>query len=177
MCIDFVDKKNKFTTYKRIGQLLRYFHVKYNLFSSNQFLYFFRKADDYYGSEDILRMPKFNKRLLNKYDIELMVERQTYYYWRLFNVFGENVPDLLQNSNFVPLGFVIKINERDAIRKHLFEQNIFPPIHWLMSEVLDKTIFYQSIELSSVILTIPLIGLTDKKYNYLYNNIVKYIKK
>lgn len=175
--IKFCDKKSKFIIYKRIGQLLRYFHVKYNLFSSNQFLWFFKKAEDYYGAEDILRMPKCNKRQLNKYNSELLVERQKFYYGKLYKVFGEIVPELLKNDSFIPLGFVIKINQRDQVRKNLFKQNIFLPIHWLLSEELDKSLFNKSVELSSVILTIPLVGLTNKAYCYLFSNIIKYIKQ
>jgi hypothetical protein len=176
MRIDFHDKVNKFVIYKRIGQLLRYFHIKYNLFSSNQFLFFFRKAEEHYYSEDILRMPKCNQHQLNKYDIELMIEKQKYYYDKLFKDFSENVPNLLRNNDFIPLGFVITTVQRDKIRRDLFEQSIFPPIHWLLSEEMDKTIFNKSIELSLNILTIPLIGLTEEKYPYLYSNLIKYIK-
>lgn len=176
MHIDFSDTKNKFIIYKRVGQFLRYFHVKWNLFYSRYFLYYFRKADEYYGSGYILKMPKFNHRQLNKIDIEYMAEKQLYYYSQLFNVFNKNVPGLFKNINSVPLGFVIKITHRNQIRKDLFNKNIFPPIHWVLPEELDKTIFYESIRLSSVILTIPLIGLTDKKYQYLHSNIAKYLQ-
>lgn len=177
MSIDFGKNRNRYLKFKRIGQLMRYFHVKYNLFSSRHFLSFFRKAEDCYYTNYILRMPKFNLRQLDKYDIEFIADKQKYYYSQLFNTFSDKVPGLLHKNDFVPLGFVIKIEGRDAIRGYLFEQNIFPPIHWLLSEELDKSIFYKSSELSSVILTIPLIGLTDKKYNYLYSNIIKFIKR
>jgi hypothetical protein len=176
MHIDFSDKKNKFITYKRVGQFLRYFHVRWNLFSSRHFLYYFRKADEYYVSDYIIGMSKFNYRQLNKIDIEFMTEKQIYYYSQLFDVFNKNIPDLFRNINSIPLGFVIKITQRNQIRKDLFKQNIFPPIHWVLPEELDKTIFFESIKLSSVILTIPLIGLTDKGYRHLYSNMIKFIK-
>jgi len=37
-------------------------------------------------------------------------------------------------------------------------------IHWYLPDELDKGIFHKSILLSSVILTIPLIGFDDKKF-------------
>jgi hypothetical protein len=121
-------------------------------------------------------MPKFNIRQLNKYDIELMADRQKYYFNQLFNAFSDKVPLLLHENNFIPLGFVIKIERRDEIRRRLFEQNIFPPIHWRLSIEIDKNLFSKSFQLSSVILTIPLIGMTNIKYSYVFENLNKVIK-
>ena len=123
MLIDFTGKRNKFIIYKRIGQIIRYFHVKYKLFSSSQFLCFFKIAEDHYGTEDIFRMPKFNQRQINKYNVEIISNKQRYYYNQLLDVIDENIPGLLRNNNFIPLGFVINIKQRDQIRKKLFQQN------------------------------------------------------
>lgn len=177
MNIDFGQIGNRYLIYKRVGQLIRYFHVKYNLFSENHFLSLFRKAEKCYYSNDILRMPKFNLRQLNKYNIEFIADRQRYYSNQLFSIFSDKVPGLLYRSDFVPLGFVIKIEGRDEIRRVLFEKNIFPPIHWLLSDEIDLHIFNESIELSNSILTIPLINMNDIKYKYLIQNLNKCIKK
>jgi len=177
MDIDFRKGSNRYIKYKRIGQFLRYFHVKYNLGSSKHFLSFFRKAEDCYYKNDILRMPKFNFRQLNKYDIEFIANKQKYYFNQLFNVFSDKVPGLLHKNNFVPLGFVIKIDGRDSVRGYLFKQNIFSPIHWILPVEIDAKVFSKSINLSSLILTLPLIGLTEQKFKYLFENINKYLNK
>jgi hypothetical protein len=177
MNIRFSVKKNKYISPKRIGQLTRYFHVKYNIFTSNLFLRFFRKAEDKYYVNQILRIPKFNLRQLNKYDIDLLANKQRYYFSRLLNDLGNKIPELLCRNDFIPLGFVIKTDRRNIIRMNLFEKNIFPPIHWILSDEIDKDIFNESIELSNIILTIPLLNMNEIKYDYLIQNIKKYIKK
>lgn len=172
--IEYSNSKNKFVTYKRIGQIIRYLHIHYGIFSSRLFLYFLKKAEDRYYSNSIIRMPKFNLKQLNKYDIESMTEKQKYYYHKLMITFGNKVPGLLKSNNFVPLGFVIKVEKRNEIRRFLFDHEIYPPIHWILSEEIDKNIFEKSIQLSSEIMTLPLIGLTETKYNYLLYNLTKY---
>ena len=176
MNIDYADTRNKFIKPKRIGQLLRYFHIKYHLFSSNYFLKFLHKAEECYHQDAILKMPKCNLRQLNKYDVPKMSANQKHHNNLLKNLFGSLQPRLLQNNNFVPLGFVIKLNMRDFVRKELFNQNIFPPIHWLLNAEFENPLCENSIQLSKSILTIPIIGLTKEKYNYLSENLIKIIK-
>jgi hypothetical protein len=176
MTINFGECRNKYIKYKRVGQFLRYLHVKCNLFSSNHFLSFFRKAEGCYYTNYILKMPKFNVRQLNKYNIEFMAKKQKYYFDHLINTYSNKVPELLHKNNFIPMGFVMKIEGRDSIRKYLFEQNIFPTIHWILPNEIDRNMFNRSIELSSFILTIPLCGLTNEKFDYLCTNIDKYVK-
>jgi hypothetical protein len=76
MNINFGGNAFRFLKYKRVGQFIRYLHIKYNLFSSQHFLSFFRKAEDCYYSNHILKMPKFNLRQLEKYDIQFIADRQ-----------------------------------------------------------------------------------------------------
>jgi hypothetical protein len=174
--IKFGRIKGKYVVYKRIGQLIRFFHIKYSLFSSKHFLSFLQKAESHYYSNYIMGMPKFNRKQLNKYDIKLLANRQKYFFNKLFKTYSDKVPLLLHKSKLIPLGFVIKIERRDEIRAHLFEENIFAPIHWILPEEIDVKVFDKSIKLSSLILTLPLTGITSEKYNYLSSSILKYVK-
>ena len=176
MNITFSRPNCKYWVNRRIGQLIRYYHLKYNIFSSNRFLSLFKKAEDYYSSEVVVRMPKHHKWLLNKIDIDLFCHNQRYYYKELFTEYGEMIPKLLQNDNYVPLGFVIKTSNRNQIRGDLFEKGIYPPIHWLQSEEIDKQIYSDSIMLSGCILTIPLFGLNEAKSQYLSDNLKTILK-
>ncbi|MEI8201398.1 MAG: hypothetical protein WCH34_00180 [Bacteroidota bacterium] len=176
MNINYAEKRNIFIKPKRIGQLLRYFHIKYNLFSSKLFLKYLHKAEENYHQDGIFKMPKCNIKQLNKYDVQQMSANQKHYSNLLKNLFESLQPRLLQHNNFVPLGFVIKLNKRDFVRMELFAQNIFPPIHWLLNEEFDKPLCEKSIQLSKSILTIPLINLTKEKYNYLSENLIKILK-
>jgi len=176
MKISFTRPNYTYLLNKRLGQLLRDYHLKYNIFSSRQFLKLFKRAEDHYPSETIVRMPKINVCLLNRVDIDAFSANQKYYYKKLFVEYGAMVPKLLQNDDFVPLGFVIKTTNRDQIRRNLFVANIYPPIHWLQSSEIDKQAFSESIELSNCILTIPVFGLNETKSDYLFSNLYKNIK-
>jgi dTDP-4-amino-4,6-dideoxygalactose transaminase len=60
----------------------------------------------------------------------------------------------------VPLGFPIRVSRREAVRQALFEQQVFPPIHWpLRGTVPDE--FADSHRLAEEILTLP----CDQRYD------------
>jgi dTDP-4-amino-4,6-dideoxygalactose transaminase len=78
-------------------------------------------------------------------------------------------------NNITPLGFPIKIKNRDEVRQSLFGMDIFPPVHWPIDGVVPEE-FYESHLLSSKILTIP----CDQRYTcedmiHLAKNILKVI--
>lgn len=176
MAISFGRHNYKFLMYKRLGQLLRYFHLKYNIFSSSKFLRLFKMAEDHYSSATIVRMPKCNYHLINKIDIDSICENQIHYYNELLAEYGEMVPRLLRNGNFIPLGFVIKASQRDLIRQNLRTKNIYLPIHWLLSDEIDPHLYRESNELSNCILTIPIFGLNEMKEKYLLDNLKTTLK-
>lgn len=60
----------------------------------------------------------------------------------------------------VPLGFPIVVADRDKVRAALFEQEIYPPVHWRIEGVVPSE-FIESHLLSSQIMTIP----CDGRYN------------
>ena len=65
---------------------------------------------------------------------------------------------LIQDRNRgVPLGFPIVTSNRDEMRQALFEQDIYPPIHWNLEGVVPSE-FTESHKLSSQIMTIPCDG-------------------
>lgn len=162
-----------YLVYKRIGQIIRYFHIKHNLFPSKFFLFFLKKAEDNYYKSNVLRMPKINKWLLNKYDIDFIKKRHVFYFKRLLNNFNNLVPDLLKREDFIPLGFIMRLNSRDIVRQELFGYNIFAPIHWIVSNEIIEEGFVDSVSLSSKIITIPIINLTDIKFEYLFDKLNK----
>jgi hypothetical protein len=82
---------------------------------------------------------------------------------------------LLKKNNIIPLGFVIKIKNRDVIRCEFYKYNIFPPIHWILTDEFINKLFEKSYTLSTLTITIPITCLTDKKYTYLKNTLNKII--
>ncbi len=171
MDINFSRPSIKYCINRRFGQLIRYYHLNYNIFSSSWFLHLFKKAEDNYSSTAIARMPRCHRWLLNKVDIDLLCKNQQYYFKKLFVEYGDRSPKLLRRETYIPLGFVIKTDNRDQIRGELFGKNIYPPIHWLQSDEIDKQLYHESIELSHDILTIPIFGLNEAKAQYLFGNL------
>ena len=59
-----------------------------------------------------------------------------------------------------PLGFPVRLKNRDQVRKNLFRQEIYPPVHWDLKGVVPKR-FSESHRLSKEIMTLP----CDQRYN------------
>lgn len=80
-----------------------------------------------------------------------------------FDYLLSELPDisLIQDrKGGVPLGFPIVLSNRDEVRKVLFEQEIYPPIHWNIEGVVPSG-YTESHKLSSQIMTIPCDGHYD----------------
>jgi dTDP-4-amino-4,6-dideoxygalactose transaminase len=69
-------------------------------------------------------------------------------------LFSKELPNTV-----VPIGFPVIVENRDAIRAGLFEQQIYPPVHWELTESVPSD-FKDSHRLSRQIMTIP----CDQRY-------------
>ena len=92
--------------------------------------------------------------------------------------YGHFQPDLLQHqsSNLIPLGFILAVKDRNQFRKYLFGKRIFAPIHWVLTEDINKVAFPESWKLSKEIITIPLVNMTERKFNYITKSLDQYFK-
>ena len=71
--------------------------------------------------------------------------------------------EILQPSlpnDVVPLGYIVRLENRDAIRKSMAENRIFCPVHWPSSSVVPSKTFTQAALLSDTCLTLPI----DQRY-------------
>ena len=59
-----------------------------------------------------------------------------------------------------PLGFPIIMSNRTKVKKFLIQNKIYPPIHWQLSEQINKNKFRDSWKISKNILTLPI----DQRY-------------
>jgi len=63
-------------------------------------------------------------------------------------------------SDVVPLGYPIRLTNRDHVRQILFDHNIYPPVHWPIREIVPQK-FVRSHHLADTILTL----VCDQRYN------------
>ncbi|MDY6953921.1 MAG: hypothetical protein SWE60_20640, partial [Thermodesulfobacteriota bacterium] len=57
-------------------------------------------------------------------------------------------------DNVVPLGFPVRIQNRDQVRQVLFEHDIYPPVHWQTQKIVPDQ-FVDSHRLGADIMTLP----------------------
>jgi dTDP-4-amino-4,6-dideoxygalactose transaminase len=60
----------------------------------------------------------------------------------------------------IPLGFPVRVANRDAIRQRLFDHQIYPPVHWLIDGVVPRK-YEDSHRLAGEIMTLP----CDQRYS------------
>jgi hypothetical protein len=70
-----------------------------------------------------------------------------------YAIFSKLEPDT------VPLGFPVRIDNRDAVRHALFDEEIYPPVHWSIDGIVPRD-FKESHRLAQNIMTIP----CDQRY-------------
>lgn len=97
--------------------------------------------------------------VLQGFDYEQIAARRISNYRLLADKLGEyalfpNLPE-----GVVPLGFPVRIKNRDQIRQTCFEHSIYPPHHWPIRGVVPES-FEESHHLSAEIMTLP----CDQRY-------------
>jgi hypothetical protein len=63
-------------------------------------------------------------------------------------------------EDVVPLGYVVRLPDRDRVRERLRQQRIFCPVHWPLPEDVDVHRFPEASALSQQCLTLPI----DQRY-------------
>ena len=93
-------------------------------------------------------------------DYEAAAQRRTRNYQRLAGGLSELAlyPEL--PAGVVPAGFPISLERRDAVRAALFEEEIYPPVHWQLDGVTPER-YTGSHHLAARIMTLP----CDQRYD------------
>jgi len=164
---------------KRRGQFLRKINLKTGIDLSFAFLPAFKKFESAYYQEQVVALPDTSRKYLSRLDFEELIWKQRFYYEKLAEKYGNLQPVILQHQSSIvtPLGFVIVVKHRNQFRKFLFERRIFAPTHWVLTDDINKAMFPESWSLSEEIITIPLIKMTERKFNYLTKSLDEYFKK
>lgn len=106
-------------------------------------------------------MSELSRMLLqNSFDYVPIARRRIENYQYLTDRLGDLAIFPVLPTQTVPLGFPIRINERDRVRHALFEHQIYPPLHWPVPEIVP-TSFKDSYTLGGEIMTLP----CDQRYS------------
>lgn len=101
------------------------------------------------------RMSELSQSLLSgRINFEEIASRRRENYLRLASCLSDLalLPEL--PSGVVPLGFAIRLANRDSVLRALFAAQIYPPVHWPLAGVVPDE-FVQSHRLSNEIMTLP----------------------
>ena len=106
-------------------------------------------------------MSELSRLLLqHSFDYMMIKEKRIRNYELLANKLDKLAlfPSLL--PGVVPLGFPIRIKNRDKVRQALFDFAIYPPVHWPIADIVPKK-FKSSHRLAAEIMTLP----CDQRYD------------
>jgi dTDP-4-amino-4,6-dideoxygalactose transaminase len=98
--------------------------------------------------------------LLNSFDYSTIAQRRLDNYQVLASELGNlalfpNLP-----AHVVPLGFPIRVKNRDRLRQALFDHEVYPPVHWPIQGAVPEE-FGDSHRLAAEIMTLP----CDQRYD------------
>ncbi len=99
------------------------------------------------------------------FDYSMIAERRVKNYQFLANLLGDIAILPTLPPKVVPIGFPIRVKNRDLVRQRLFDHQIYPPIHWQIQKIVPKK-FRDSHQLADEIMTLP----CDQRYDIIDMN-------
>ena len=164
-----INGKNKtYFNNKLKGRFLRYFHYKYG-YNEESFLSAFKKANESYRLPENFKFTKYDEYMLNRIDFEKDKETRRENFKVLLERFDNQALFKSLPENVVPLVFPVIVRERSNLQRKLRENNIYCPVHWMLSDDIVNKEFKDSRLLSEHILSIPINANRD------YKLVVKYL--
>ena len=164
---DFIKDKNIFSELKYKAKCKKYNYVYHKEGKEEIYLKLFQEG------EKILDEQRFIGKISDK-SIYLLAN---YEYTKIrklrknrFKILYKKFSKYLLNKNALEYSyFVLKLNNRDKIRKKLFEYNIFLPVHW--PKLTDNVLYNK-------VISIPLFeNYLEEDFNYMINTIEKVINE
>ncbi len=147
---------SRFMLHKRIGQILRYYHIKYDRFKPDVFLKHIIKSNSFYHKREIIDLPALNRVLLDKIDYHAIGEERVKVFSILKQGLGRESVVKFELGDTTPLALPLYIEARDHKKTLLHKNDIHCPIHWLLPDEIDKKEHEYSWDLQSHELSIPL---------------------
>jgi dTDP-4-amino-4,6-dideoxygalactose transaminase len=97
--------------------------------------------------------------LRHSFDYLAIAQRRVANYRLLLNKLGDIALFTHLPENVVPLGFPLRVRRRDSLRQILFDNQIYPPVHWPTQGIVPQE-FSESHKLADEIMTLP----CDQRY-------------
>jgi hypothetical protein len=92
-------------------------------------------------------------------DYSIVAARRIENYETLLDKLGDYALFPYLEQDVVPFGFPVRVRNRDTIRQSLFTNQIYPPVHWSIDEIVPVN-YEDSYRLASEIMTLP----CDQRY-------------
>ncbi len=122
---------NTFTQYKVAGSILKTMR-EHRIYGDKVYLELFEKGEDLIDENLDSRMSDISLRLLNQLDLEremILRRRNAEFLINGLNELGIR-PLLTPSSHQMPLFIPVCLANRDEIRRKMFKEHIFCPVHW-----------------------------------------------
>ena len=170
LSIDFDNKPiRKFLLHKRYAQLLRYYHIKNGLFKSESFLKQIDFSNQSYHHDCNISMPKLNRWFLDRINFEVEGQKRKTVFHELIAKIDPKQILRYSFDDAIPLGLAVYLEDRDAKKNKLHTLDIHCPLHWKLSDEIDKKEHEYSWDLEQHALTLPI--------NIKHNKLKAYIDK
>lgn len=145
----------------------------------SEFLNMFAEAETILDKSiiEVQSIDSISKEIIDHYDFKAMTDIRKRNYKTLYDglkgVKKVEVMNGVPDNNNVPLGFPIKVQDRDSLRSTLIEGQIYPPVHWPLPDELLLESTDDILKISRSIMTLP----CDQRYSETdMNRIITIIK-
>jgi len=164
---ELIEDNSVFSNYKYQAKNLKYDYIFKDKGNERNYLKLFEKGEELLNNQDFIgKISNESIYLLSLYEHTKIQRIRKERFEKLYDLFS----NFCLNKNPEEYSFfVMKIDNRDTIRKKLFEYKIFLPIHW---PKITNNVLYDKI------ISIPLFeNYTDKEFEYMVDILKKVLNE
>jgi dTDP-4-amino-4,6-dideoxygalactose transaminase len=133
---------------------------EFDLFGGNRRWFELFQETEEEGPLSPFAMSELSRKMLQHgFDYQAIAERRVKNYQLLADALAKFAIFPSLTPGVVPLGFPIRLKNRDRVREALFSNEIYPPVHWPIDGVVPDE-FRDSHRLAAEIMTLP----CDQRY-------------
>ena len=164
---DSRENKNIFSRYKYEAKKIKYEFVKFNKQEEKKYLELFQKGEELLDKQNFIgKISDESIYLLTLYEYDKIKKIRKERFEKLYKEFNKYC--LNKNPKEYSF-FVLKLDNRNEIRKKLFEYKIFLPIHW--PKITDNNLYNE-------IISVPLFeNYSNEEFDYMIKILEKVINE